>query len=309
MVLKANTSLKPLGSSDLMVSPIAYGYWRFAGTDVATATKKVETALECGINLMDHADIYGLDGDGAFGDAEALFGEVLKQQPSIREKIVLATKGGIWPPLPYDSSAAYLRSALEASLTRLGVDTIDLYQIHRPDFLAHPAEVAATLTAFREEGKIREVGVSNYTVSQVNALQAHLDFPLVARQPEFSVLAIDPLRDGTLDQCMGLGLTPLAWSPMGGGRIGLSLEDASKLDDGGRTHAVLTLLDTIAAEQNVSRGAVALAWIMVHPSGVIPILGTQRLERIMDATNALKVELTRTQWNEILTASQGFPLP
>ena len=96
---------------------------------------------------------------------------------------------------------------------------------------------------------------------------------------------------------------------MGGGRIGLSLEDASKLDDGGRTHTVLTLLDTIAAEQNVSRGAVALAWIMVHPSGVIPILGTQRLERIMDATHALKVELTRTQWNEILTASQGFPLP
>ena len=309
MKLQANNALRPLGKSDLMVSPLAYGYWRFAGTDVQTALAKVETAIECGINLMDHADIYGLDGDGAFGDAELLFGEVLKTQPSIRDRIVLASKGGILPPLPYDSSEAYLTKALDDSLRRLGVDCIDLYQIHRPDFLAHPAEIAEALTRFREAGKIREVGVSNYTVSQVNALQAHLDFPLVSRQPEFSVLAIDPLRDGTLDQCMERNFTPLAWSPMGGGRIGLSLEEASKLDDRNRTQQVLSLLDAIATEQNVSRGAVALAWIMVHPSGVIPILGTQRLDRIKDATDALRVELTRTQWNEILVASQGYPLP
>ena len=309
MTLQADRALRPLGGSDLMVAPIAYGFWRFAGTDVQTALSKVETAIECGINLMDHADIYGLDGDGAFGDAELLFGEVLKKQPSIRQRIVLASKGGIMPPLPYDSSAAYLTEALDRSLTRLGVDCIDLYQIHRPDFLAHPAEVASALTKFREAGKIREVGVSNYTVSQVDALQAHLDFPLVSRQPEFSVLAIDPLRDGTLDQCMGVGLTPLAWSPMGGGRIGLSLEAAAKLDDKARTLNVLTLLDKMASEQNVSRAAIALAWIMVHPSKVIPILGTQRTERIKDAMDALKVCFTRTQWNEILTASQGFPLP
>ena len=198
-----------------------------------------------------------------------------------------------------------MTKALDDSLRLLGGDCIELYQIHRPDFLAHPAEIAAALTRFRDAGKIREVGVSNYTVSQVNALQAHLDFPLVSRQPEFSVLAIDPLRDGTLDQCMERNFTPLAWSPMGGGRIGLSLEEASKIDDRNRTQQVLSLLDAIAAEQNVSRGAVALAWIMVHPSGVIPILGTQRLDRIKDATDALRVELTRTQWNEILVATRA----
>jgi predicted oxidoreductase len=292
-----------------MVSPIAYGFWRFAGTDVQTAMRKVETALDTGINLMDHADIYGLDGDGEFGDAERLFGEVLKANPSIRDKIVLATKGGILPPLPYDSSTQYLRTALEASLHRLNVDCVDLYQIHRPDFLAHPAQVAEALSAFRAEGKIREVGVSNYTAPQVAALQAHLDFPIVSRQPEFSVLSISPLRDGTLDQCMERNLTPLAWSPMAGGALGLSTDAAEQINDAGRTSRVLKTLDEIASSQGVSRTSVALAWIMVHPAGVIPILGTQRTQRITQAGEAFEVALTRAQWNEILTASQGFDLP
>lgn len=309
MMLQAKSERRYLGASAFKVSPIAYGFWRFAGTDTQTALKKVETALECGINLMDHADIYGLDGDGAFGDAEALFGQILKITPGIRHRIVLATKGGIMPPLPYDSSETYLMQALEDSLRRLGVDYIDVYQIHRPDFLTHPEALAATLTKFRDSGKVKEVGVSNYSVSQVNALQSYLDFPLVSRQPEFSVLAIDPIRDGTLDQCMEFGFTPLAWSPMGGGRIGLSLDDAAKLDDRGRTHNVLSRLDSIAEAQNVSRAAVALAWTMVHPAEVIPILGTQRPERIIDAMDALKVQFTKTQWNEVLTASQGYPLP
>ena len=309
MSLKPRQQLKALGKSNLMVSPIAYGFWRFAGTDVQTAMRKVETAIDAGINLMDHADIYGLDGDGQFGDAEALFGAVLKTQPSLRGKIVLASKGGIMPPLPYDSSPEYLRAALEASLRRLGVDCIDLYQIHRPDFLTHPAQVAHALNAFRAEGKILEAGVSNYTATQVSALQAHLDFPLVSRQPEFSVLSIDPIRDGTLDQCMETHLTPLAWSPMAGGRLGLSSDAAAQLNDGGRTARVLKKLDDIAHAHQVTRSSIALAWIMIHPAGIIPILGTQRCERITAAAEALTVTLTRTEWNEILTASQGFELP
>ena len=108
------------------------------------------------------------------------------------------------------------------------------------------------MSAFRREGKIGEVGVSNYTTAQVRALQAHLDFPLVSRQPEFSVLAINPLRDGTLDQCMEQSLTPLAWSPMGGGKLGLSLEEANRLDNTGRVTNVLATLDEIASEQGVS---------------------------------------------------------
>lgn len=309
MSLRASREQRPLGGSALKVSPLAYGFWRFAGTDVQTAMRKVETAIDTGINLMDHADIYGLDGDGEFGDAERLFGEVLKVNPGIRDKIVLATKGGILPPLPYDSSPEYLRTALEASLKRLNVDCVDLYQIHRPDFLAHPAQVAQALSTFRAEGKIREVGVSNYTATQVAALQAHLDFPIVSRQPEFSVLSIAPLRDGTLDQCMERNLTPLAWSPMAGGALGLSMDAAGRINDNGRTARVLKTLDQVASSQGVSRTSVALAWIMAHPAGVIPILGTQRTERITQASEAFEVALTRSQWNEILTASQGFDLP
>ena len=274
-----------------------------------TARAKVETALELGIDLFDHADIYGCDGGGSFGDAEALFGEVLAEAPELRERMVLATKGGIVLGLPYDSSATYLRSAVEASLRRLRVDVIDLYQIHRPDFLAHPAEVAQVLTALREEGKIREVGVSNYTASQFAALQANLSFPIVTHQPEFSVWRHGPLRDGVLDQCMERGVTPLAWSPFGGGVLGLSRDEALKQPHGDRLAALLERLDAVASAQGLTRSAVALAWTMLHPSGVIPILGTQRLERLRECMGALEVRMTRSEWNQILEAAQGERLP
>ena len=308
-MLNRKNSSEKLGASNLQISPIAYGFWRFAGTDVQTALTKVETALEMGINLMDHADIYGLDGDGQFGDAEELFGAVLKTAPHLRDRMVLATKGGIMPPLPYDSSNDYLTAALERSLTRLNVEVIDLYQIHRPDFLTHPAALAETLTRFRDEGKVKEFGVSNYTAAQTAALQAHLDFPLVSVQPEFSVHCTDPLRDGVLDQAMAHGMTPLAWSPLGGGRIGMTLNEAKAIDDNQRTYNVLSLLDRLAHEQSVPRVAVALAWLLAHPAGVVPILGTQRPERIRESMRAFDVKLTRQTWNEILVASQGYPLP
>ena len=197
-----------LGKSELQVGRIAYGFWRYAGTTVREAREKVETALEVGMNLMDHADIYGAGPDGEFGDAERLFGEVLKEAPELRDQMVLATKGGIVLGVPYDSSAGYLRLAVENSLRRMNVDSIDLYQIHRPDFLGHPEEVASVLTEMRESGLIREVGISNYTIYQTRALQAHLDFPIVTTQPELSVLETRPLSDGTLDWCME---TPLRW--------------------------------------------------------------------------------------------------
>ena len=133
--------------------------------------------------------------------------------------MILATKGGIQPPKPYDSSAGYLRSACEASLSRLGVDVIDIYQVHRPDLLAHPGEVAEVLTELRDAGKVGEVGISNHSVAQARALQAYLDFPIATSQPEFSPLHLDPLVDGTLDLCMELGMAPLAWSPLAGGRL------------------------------------------------------------------------------------------
>ena len=301
-----------LGSTDLTVGPIAYGFWRFAGTSVAEARAKVERALELGMTLLDHADIYGCDGGGSFGDAEALFGEILKEAPHLRDRMVIATKGGIVLGRPYDSSAAYLERAVERSLSRLGVDVIDLYQIHRPDFLTHPAELAETLEKLKASGKVKAFGVSNYTTSQTRALQAHLSFNLATSQPEWSCWAHQPLRDGTLDLCMELGMTPLGWSPLAGGRLGMSVEEAraqSDQSEARRLVATVSKLDELAARHGVSRAALAIAWTMAHPAGVIPIIGTQRLERMNDCASATQVQLSREEWNEVLVAAQGYPLP
>lgn len=307
--LTIDRSPRPLGKNGISAFPIAYGCWRFAGTDVATARSKVDAALEVGIDLFDHADIYGCDGGGSFGDAEELFGRVLAEDPSLRDQMTIATKGGIVLGLPYDSSAAWIRQACEDSLRRLQIDVIDLYQIHRPDFLGHPAEVAATLVALKEEGKIREVGVSNYTTSQFRALQAHLPFPIATSQPEFSCWKHGALRDGMLDLCMETSTTPMAWSPFGGGIIGLTKDEAAQQENGDRLAAMIEALDAVANEQSVARSAVALAWVLAHPAGIIPIIGTQRTERIKESVQALDVQLDRTTWNNILIAAQGEPLP
>ncbi len=289
---------------ELRAFPIAYGCWRMAGTPVAEARAKIETALEVGIDLFDHADIYG--GEGA---AEKLFGHVLAEAPSLRQKMLIATKGGIVQGVPYDSSASHLATACEGSLKRLRTDVIDLYQIHRPDLLTHPREVAGVLDRLRREGKIREVGVSNFTRSQFDALQRHLPFPIVAHQPEFSAWMLAPLRDGVLDQCLERDVTPLAWSPLARGLLGTSVEAARKEPGGERLAALLENLDVLAVRESVSRTSVALAWILAHPSRPIPIVGTQRPERIRESLEAFRVHLSRSDWYAVLVASQGERLP
>ena len=225
---------------------------------------------------------------------------MLAAAPSLRERMVLATKGGIAPPTPYDSSPGYLRAACEASLRRLGVDVIDLYQIHRPDMLTHPADVAATLAALRDEGKIREVGVSNHTVAHVEALRAHLPFPIVSNQPEYSAVHLDPLRDGTFDDCMRNGVVPLVWSPLAGGRLATG---------DGVPAELLAVLDGLAEREAVDRATVALAFALAHPSRPVAIIGTQKRERIASALSALQVRLDRADVYAVIQASEGAPLP
>src|ERR1700688_1188552 len=179
-----------LGRSGIEVAPLGWGMWRFAGADVATARRRVEAAMDIGCTLFDTADIYGYGTPDGFGGAERLLGLVLRSAPALRHRMVLATKAGIYPPLPYNSSTDYLVQACENSLQRLGVECIDLFQIHRPDLLTHPAEVAAALEQLRRAGKIRAAGVSNYSATQLDALSQHLPFPLASIQPEFSPLAI-----------------------------------------------------------------------------------------------------------------------
>ena len=292
-----------LGQSALKVSPLAWGMWRFKGADVKAARARVEAALAAGLTFLDTADIYGPDNGEPFGAAEALFGQVLKEAPGLRDRMVLASKGGIVMGTPYDSSAAYLESAVEASLSRMGVDKIDLYQIHRPDHLAHPAQVAQVLTGLRQAGKIGEIGLSNHTAAQVAALQAHLDSPIACVQIEFSPLVVGPLYDGTLDQALETGIGVMAWSPLAQGR----LADGPSTDE--RVLAVRAALDEIAAGHGVSRTIAAYAWLLAHPSKPIPIIGSQQPERIAEAAKALDVQLTRPEWYAVLTAARGVPLP
>lgn len=293
----------PLGQSRLSVAPIAWGMWRLAegGRTAAEAARLVHAALEAGITLLDTADIYGFDGAGGFGDAEALLGEVFAAEPALRGRMVLASKGGIMPPLPYDQSPAYLASAIDASLRRMQVDRIDLYQIHRPDILVHPQEVARALEDAVVAGKIGALGVSNFTQAQIEALAHFLDTPLATTQPEISPLRITCFENGELDQAMRLGITPLAWSPLGGGRL-LSPQ-------GERDRAVAVELDRVAQEQGVSRSVAAYGWLMAHPARIVPIVGSQNAERIAEAAQARSMSWTRQDWYAVLVAARGERLP
>ena len=290
----------PLGRDGPLVTPIAWGMWRLAGSREEAAAL-VAAALDSGITLLDTADIYGFDGSSGFGDAERLLGEVLAADSGLRGRMALATKGGIKPPLPYDQSPEYLAEAIDASLRRLQVERIDLYQIHRPDILAHPQEVARTLEDAVSAGKIGLLGVSNFTTSQIETLQHFLTVPLATTQPEISPLRIDCFENGELDQAMRMNLRPLAWSPLGGGRLAAPESE--------RDRAVGAALDAVADEQGVSRTVAAYSWLIAHPAGIIPIVGSQRPERIREAATALSVRWTREQWYAVLVAARGERLP
>ena len=283
------------------VSSIAWGMWRFRGSDVNAAQAKVQAALDAGVTLFDTADIYGPDNGEPFGAAEALLGAVLKQAPALAKQMVIATKGGIEMGVPYNSSQDYLTSAIDASLSRMGVEHVALWQIHRPDILTHPVEIARALEAAHEAGKIGAVGVSNYTAAQVEAFGAHLHLPVVSTQPEFSPLTIGPLSDGTMDQAISRNMTVLAWSPLGGGRLAQPGSEKER--------AVAAALGEVAQTYGVSLAAAAYSWIMAHPARPIPIVGTQTPERIAEIPDAFKPRWTRQSWYGVLVAALGAPLP
>lgn len=282
----------------LSVGPLGFGCWRLVGMTPKEALLRVETALNAGMNLIDTADVYGLDwGGSGFGDAEQLLGGVFKLAPQMRVQVVLATKGGIIPGIPYDSG--YLQKACEASLTRLGVEQIDLYQVHRPDFLTHPQEVARTLENLRTTGKILEVGVSNYRPGQTDALMAHLPFKLASQQPEYSVLQLAPLFDGTFDQCMAHNTCVLAWSPLAGGRLASTEQLNASLAE---------ILSSLAEREQVDIATLALAFALAHPSNPVGLVGSTNIERITAAKRALNVQLHRADVYAVIQASRGESL-
>jgi predicted oxidoreductase len=218
--------------------------------------------------------------------------------------MVLATKAGIYPPTPYDCTPDMIVKTCEESLRRMNTDVIDVFYIHRPDMLTPHADVAEGLMRLVESGKAREIAVSNYTPSMFAALQSKLDRPLIANQVEFSPLRQDPVWDGTLDQCQQYDSTLVAWSPLGGGE--LMTQDASEDSTAG---AVAAALDAVATRNGVDRGAAALAFTMISNSQIVPIIGTQRVERIAEANQALDVEMTRDEYYAIVVAWRGAGLP
>ena len=287
--------------SDSRYGRYGLGLWRFTTESVADATTLISVAVDNGVTLLDNAAVYGRNWGGkGFGAAEELLGAVLKQSPALRNMVCIATKGGITPGIPYDQSPATLRRECEDSLRRLGVERIDLYQVHRPDLFAHPRETAETLMALRREGKIDRVGVSNFTPAQHEALAAHLDVPIETSQPEYSAAALGPLRDGTFDLCMREGVVPLAWSPLAGGRLVTGENVRPEL---------IAVIDEVAKARGTTREQVAYAFVLSHPARPVVLLGTQKPERIIAATSSPVQSLDRAELYRIVAASEGRPLP
>ena len=287
----------------LALSPIVAGLWRIAEwkLDVQARVRWIEQALELGIDSFDHADIYG------DYRAEALFGEAIKAAPALRGRMQLVTKCGIrlrsasrpYKINHYDTSAAYVRAQVEQSLRNLRTERLDLVLIHRPDCLMDAAALADTFRTLSREGKVAHWGVSNHTTSQFALLQAC--HPLATNQVELSPLAMGALDDGTLDQAQQLGLRPMIWSPLGGGRL-FSGEDEQAM-------RVRTEMNAIATRLGISLTTLAFAWILRHPSRPHPITGTGRVDGLREAVAALEVQLGAEDWYAIWTASKGHPVP
>ena len=309
-----------IGVSALTSSRLAYGCWRLAGSwlpsevneDGRSAGRRaLQAAYEAGYTLFDNADIY------CRGEAESLLGQTLKTTPGMREGVVIATKCGILAagdpteksPQRYDFSAAHILQACERSLKRLGIETIDLYMLHRADFLADPDEVANAFSQLKAAGKVRYFGVSNFRPTLLTALQVRCPMPLVVHQVEISLARLDAFTDGTLDQCLIEKITPMAWSPLAGGLIGGGAKKLLPFQQIYRPEKFLPAVDAIAEQRGVNRICIALAWLLRHPSKILPIVGSINPDRIREATKAVELELTREEWYTLLLAARGEPLP
>ncbi len=287
----------------IRLSPVVAGLWRIAEwkLDVKQRVRWIEQALELGITSFDHADIYG------DYRAEALFGEALKIEPALRGRMQLVTKCGIrlrsaqrpYRVNHYDTSPAYVRAQVERSLLNLHTERLDLVLIHRPDYLMDAAALADTFATLTREGKVAHWGVSNHSASQFALLHRH--HPLATNQVELSPLTMDALDDGTLDQAQQLGLRPMIWSPLGGGRLFTSRDQQAV--------RLRTEMDAIAARLGISLATLAYAWILRHPSRPHPITGSGRIDGLREAVAALDVALDAEDWYAIWTANKGHAVP
>lgn len=276
-------------------SRIITGAWRW-NLPEASVHQLISTSLEQGITTFDHADIYGDHGN------EVIFGNVLRGNSSLRAKMELVTKCGIKFPSAhrpsswvkhYDTSKEHILWSAENSLKTLATDRIDLLLIHRPDPLLNPEEVAEAFTLLKQSGKVLYFGVSNFTPTQFEVFQSYLSFPLVTNQIEVSLTCHAPLFDGSLDILMKHRVSPMAWSPLGGGKL---MEGKSSVF-------------SKASLYKATEAQMALAWLLKHPSGIFPVIGTTKPERIVESAQAININLDKQDWFEMLKIVQGKEMP
>jgi len=287
-------------SGGLTLSRVVAGMWRMNEWNMTPQQRLalIEQCLELGVSSFDHADIYG-----GYG-VEATFGEALALQPSLRERIQLVSKCGIklissarpeHTIQHYDTSASHIIASAENSLRQLGTDHLDLLLIHRPDPLMDYDEIAGAFERLRKEGKVKHFGVSNFTRHQFECLNRRIK--LATNQVEFSPLCVSPMYDETFDGLQDLGVAPMIWSPLAGGRLFNSDEAAAQ-----RVRAVI---QRIADELQRPFSSVVFAWMMQLPSRPIPLTGSGRIAAIEEAVQATQFSLSRPQWFEILRAARG----
>ncbi|MES2295585.1 MAG: aldo/keto reductase [Pseudomonadota bacterium] len=284
----------------LELSRIVAGMWRMPewGMSAQRHVGFIEACLELGVSSFDHADIYGDYG------VEAMFGDALRLQPSLRARIELVSKCGIklvskrrpaHTIQHYDTSAAHIVASAEQSLRLLGTDYLDLLLIHRPDPLMDFDELARTFEGLRQAGKVRHFGVSNFSRHQFDCLNKRI--ALSTNQVEFSPLHTAPLFDETFDGLQDAGVAPMIWSPLAGGRL-FDLQDE-------RAGAVRAVAADIAARQGVSVVAVVLAWVMQLPCRPLALTGSGRIAALAEAVGACAITLERADWFRILRAARG----
>ncbi|WP_171211075.1 aldo/keto reductase family oxidoreductase [Ruegeria sp. HKCCA5426] len=290
-------------SNTLEMSRLVYGMWRLgddSDTSASHVEAKIQACLDQGITSFDQADIYGDYG------AEAVLGNALRANPALRAKMEIVTKCDIVAPIGrysdakvkyYDTSRAHILNSVETSLTEMAIDHIDLLLIHRPDPFMNHHETGAALDEMVASGKVRAVGVSNFRPWDWTLLQSAMNTPLVTNQIEISLGEISPFTNGDLAFHQQHGQPVMAWSPLGGGMLMA------------RNPPVGVVADEIAAEFGVDRAAVAVAFLLAHPAGILPVMGTNNLSRIKTISDALKVNLDRESWFRLYEAALGHEVP
>ena len=291
-------------ADEVTLSRMAYGMWRIADdgdTSPAHVRAKVDACLVQGITTMDQADIYG------GYTAESLLGAALKAAPGLRDRIEIVTKCGIVVSAGrhtgarvkhYDTSAQHIATSVEASLRDLGTDRIDLLLIHRPNPMMDAGETGRALDMLVESGKVLAVGVSNFLRADTELLQDAMCQPLCVNQIELSLGASEPFANGELAFIQRQGMVPMAWSPLAGG----------SLFAGAQPELVVALRE-MAAAKGCDMAALAVAWLLAHPAGILPVMGTNTLSRIATLTDAFNVQLDREDWFILYQAALGHEVP